>query len=158
MIKTKCNNPTFNLSFFDLFIQGLTNLSRQIFFSMQMAIEIAEYNNESEFGLSLGMNEHEFLHDYVKFLSVDDAKSYLDNQTRRSSRDGTLDQLTRLNTSSSTMSRERTSRSLRWPRSSSRITLTEWKARGIPSTRRLAQARAAHDVDDWKFLAFRSAR
>jgi hypothetical protein len=68
MVKTKCNNPTFNLSFFDLFVQGLTNLSRQIFFSMQMAIEIAEYNNDSEFGLSLGMEENEFLHDYVKFL------------------------------------------------------------------------------------------
>jgi hypothetical protein len=68
MIKTKCKNPTFSLSFFDLFVQGLTNLSRQIFFSMQMAIDIAEYNNDSDFGLSLGMDEHEFLHDYVKLL------------------------------------------------------------------------------------------
>lgn len=68
MIKMKCDNPTFNISFFELFVQGLTNLSRQIFFSMQMAIDIAEYNNDTEWGLSLGMTEHEFLHDYVKFL------------------------------------------------------------------------------------------
>ena len=68
MIKTKCHNPTFRVCFFDLFVQGLTNLCRQLFFSMQLAIEIAEYNNESEFGLSIGMTEHQFLNDYVKFL------------------------------------------------------------------------------------------
>ncbi len=68
MIKTKCNNPTFLVSFFDLFVQGLTNLCRQLFFSMQMAIEIAEYNNDTEFGLATGMDEHQFLNDYVRFL------------------------------------------------------------------------------------------
>lgn len=68
MIANVCNNPTFLISYFDLFVQGLTNLSRQLFFSMSLAMEIAEYNNETEFGLGIGFEEHEFLHNYVKFL------------------------------------------------------------------------------------------
>lgn len=68
MISRKCTNPTFNISFFDLFVQGLTNICRHLFFSMSLAVDIAEYNNDTEFGLSLGYKEYEFLHDYAKFL------------------------------------------------------------------------------------------
>lgn len=68
MVNRKCQNPTFNISFFDLFVQGLTNLCRHLFFSMSLAIDIAEFNNESEYGLGMGYNEYEFLHEYAKFL------------------------------------------------------------------------------------------
>jgi hypothetical protein len=68
MINKKCTNPTFLISYFDLFINGLTNICRQLFFSISLACDIAEFNNESEFGMSIGSLEHEFLHDYVKFL------------------------------------------------------------------------------------------
>lgn len=68
MLKNECDNPTFKISYFDLFIVGLTNICRQIFFSMENACEIAEYNNDTEFGLSVGPYEHEFLHNYVKFI------------------------------------------------------------------------------------------
>ena len=68
MIGAKCQNPTFSLSFFDLFVQGLTNISRQLFFCMSLAVEIAEFNNETDYGMGLGREEHQFLHEYVKFL------------------------------------------------------------------------------------------
>lgn len=68
MINTVCQNPTFNISYLDLFTQGLTNLCRQVYFSMDLALELAEHNNETEFGLGIGLTEHEFLHEYAKFL------------------------------------------------------------------------------------------
>lgn len=68
MIKRKCSNPTFNISFFDLFVQGLTNICRHLFFSISLASDIADFNNETEYGISLGYAEYEFLHDYAKFL------------------------------------------------------------------------------------------
>ncbi|MDR6919986.1 DUF4365 domain-containing protein [Chryseobacterium sp. 2987] len=68
MISTVCKNITFNISYLDLFCQGLTNICRHLYFSMDLATEIAEFNNESEYGLSLGYNEYEFLNSYCKFL------------------------------------------------------------------------------------------
>ncbi|WP_333889179.1 DUF4365 domain-containing protein [Sphingobacterium siyangense] len=68
MINTVCQNPTFNISYLDLFTQGLTNLCRHVYFSMDLAMEIADYNNETEFGLGMGYDEHEFLHAYANFL------------------------------------------------------------------------------------------
>ncbi|WP_051691650.1 DUF4365 domain-containing protein [Pedobacter borealis] len=68
MAKTICQNPTFHISYLDLFAQGLTNLCRHIYFSMDLALSIADYYNETEFGLGMGYSEHEFLHEYAKFL------------------------------------------------------------------------------------------
>lgn len=68
MVRTVCPNPTFNISYLDLFCQGLTNLCRHLYFSMDLAIAIAEYNNTTEYGLGIGYEEHEFLHAYVNFL------------------------------------------------------------------------------------------
>ncbi|NRT13594.1 DUF4365 domain-containing protein [Flavobacterium sp. 14A] len=68
MINTVCQNPTFHISYLDLFTQGLTNLCRHVYFSMDLALTIAKFNNETEFGLSIGFTEHEFLHHYIKFL------------------------------------------------------------------------------------------
>ncbi|SKA33230.1 protein of unknown function [Chitinophaga eiseniae] len=68
MVRTICANPTFSLSYLDLFTQGLTNICRHVYFSMDLAINIAEYNNETEFGLGIGYDEHEFLHNYSKFV------------------------------------------------------------------------------------------
>jgi len=88
MINKKCSNPTFSISFFDLFINGLTNLCRQLFFSISIACDIAEYNNETEYGISIGYTEHDFLHSYVKFLvsqniaSVDYADYLIDWKER----------------------------------------------------------------------------
>lgn len=68
MLNTICPNPTFNISFLDLFTQGLTNLCRHIYFNMDLVMVIAEFNNKTEFGWSIGSIEHDFLHDYTKFV------------------------------------------------------------------------------------------
>lgn len=67
------SNASFPISFFDLFVNGLTNLCRHSYFSMQLAEEIGEANlsySEDEFGLGVGAGEHDFLHSYVKFLII----------------------------------------------------------------------------------------
>ena len=68
MANTVCQNPTFHISYLDLFTQGLTNLCRHVYFNMDVALSIADYYNETEVGLGMGHNEHEFLHEYAKFL------------------------------------------------------------------------------------------
>nr|WP_299486253.1 DUF4365 domain-containing protein [uncultured Allomuricauda sp.] len=68
MVISNSKNPTFSMSYFHLFVMGITNIGRQLFFSMSLAVDIAENNNNSEFGLSVGPAEHDFLHDYVRFL------------------------------------------------------------------------------------------
>lgn len=82
MVSTVCANLTFSISYLDLFTQGLTNNCRHVYFSMDLAMNIAEYNNETEFGFGIGYTEHEFLHDYAKFvmsqnLATIDYSSYL---------------------------------------------------------------------------------
>lgn len=68
MINTICQNPTFYISYLDLFTQGLTNLCRHVYFSMDLVVEVADYYNETDFGLGIGQSEHEFLNEYVGFL------------------------------------------------------------------------------------------
>ncbi|GAB1857353.1 hypothetical protein MHTCC0001_21890 [Flavobacteriaceae bacterium MHTCC 0001] len=68
MLNTVSSNPTFNLSFLDLFTQGLTNMCRHIYFSMDLVMKIADYNNKTDFNYSIGSSEHDFLHDYIKFI------------------------------------------------------------------------------------------
>ena len=71
IVNKKNANAAFPLSFFDLFVNGLTNLCRHLFFSMGIASDIAEFNlvnSSSNFGMGVGSGEHEFLHNYVRFL------------------------------------------------------------------------------------------
>jgi len=68
MANTICQNPTFHISYLDLFTQGLTNLCRHVYFSMDLVVAVADYYNETDFGLSIGHSEYRFLHEYIKFL------------------------------------------------------------------------------------------
>jgi len=73
IIQKENANQSFPISFFDLFVNGLTNLCRHSYFSMQLAMEIAEANFAdagNEFGFGVGSGEYDFLHSYVKFLIV----------------------------------------------------------------------------------------
>lgn len=67
MIRKRCDNPTFNISFLDLFLQGLTNLCTQLYFDIDIAIDIAECINPYE-SISVGGREQEFLYEYIKFV------------------------------------------------------------------------------------------
>lgn len=72
LICTKNANSNFPMSFFDLFAYGLTNLCRHLYYSISVAMYIAEENLEfkskSEFGIGIGGSDHEFLHEFVKFI------------------------------------------------------------------------------------------
>jgi hypothetical protein len=68
MLKTRNPNPTFSISYLELFLFGLTNIGRQLYFGMEVAIEIAELNNETEFGMGLGYSDYQFLLDFVNFI------------------------------------------------------------------------------------------
>jgi Domain of unknown function (DUF4365) len=64
-------NASLPLTYLDLFCNGLTNLCRHIYFGMPLAYKLAEIYleiNESEFGVGVGSYEHDFLHDYTRFL------------------------------------------------------------------------------------------
>ncbi len=64
-------NAAFDLSFFDLFVNGLTSLARSLYFGMDLCWEIAEFKlgkENSEFGVGLGGPEYDFLDRYVRFL------------------------------------------------------------------------------------------
>jgi hypothetical protein len=67
-MQEKYNNAyDFKLSFLELYVAGLTNSGRQIFFNMQVAYELVEDLNNTE-TIGIGQEEHYFLHKYAKFL------------------------------------------------------------------------------------------
>jgi len=74
LVRTHARNGSFPISWFDLFVLGLTNICRSLYFGMDLAWETAEFNLNSdntappEVGVGIGGQEHEFLFDYVKFL------------------------------------------------------------------------------------------
>ena len=71
MIRTRSGNPRFPVSHFDLFVHGLTNIARSIYYGMDVPMMVAEANlaaADSEFGWSVGEDEEQFLFSFVKFL------------------------------------------------------------------------------------------
>jgi Domain of unknown function (DUF4365) len=69
LVKSHSGNASFPVSHFDLFSLGLTNICRSIYFGMDLAMTIAEFNlAESEFGVGFGDQEHEFLFNFIVFL------------------------------------------------------------------------------------------
>lgn len=71
LLNTKSNEGTFPLSYFDLFVHGLTNICRSIYYGMDVVCNAVEFNLEeggSEFGMGIGGTEQEFAFGFVKFL------------------------------------------------------------------------------------------
>lgn len=71
MLKETTNNAGFDISFFDLFCLGMTNICRSLYFGMDLALKISEHKllmAESEFGIGLGYSEYNFLESYIRFL------------------------------------------------------------------------------------------
>ncbi|WP_051539708.1 DUF4365 domain-containing protein [Sulfitobacter sp. 20_GPM-1509m] len=71
MLTRTTGNAGFEMSFFDLFCLGMTNICRSLYFGMDLALKIAEYRfaaAESEFGVGMGHSEYDFLESYIRFL------------------------------------------------------------------------------------------
>ncbi len=80
----------FALSFFDLFVNGITDIGRKLFFSIDLCREVVEFNIEKlnhTNGFSLGMYEHDFIDQYIVFLvsqnlAIIDYSDYLIDKER----------------------------------------------------------------------------
>lgn len=73
MIDRRSECSMFNVSYFDLFVYGLTNVARSLYFGVDIACNAAEFDLQTrglEFGVGMSQREHEFLFDYIRFLLV----------------------------------------------------------------------------------------
>ncbi len=71
MMLARCSNASFPVSYFELFVHGLTNICRTLYFSMDVAMNVAEFNLERTnaiTGVGVGATEHEFLFSYLRFI------------------------------------------------------------------------------------------
>ncbi len=71
MLSKQTGNAGFDISYFDLFCLGMTNICRSLYFGMDLAMRIAEDKLEaanSPFGVGLGGPEYDFIEDYIRFL------------------------------------------------------------------------------------------
>ena len=71
MLTRTTENTAFDISFFDLFCLGMTNICRSLYFGMDLALKIAEHklvSANSEFGVEMGYSDYDFLESYIRFL------------------------------------------------------------------------------------------
>lgn len=65
----RTTSPTFDLTYFDLFANGLTNIATAIYFGMDLAMEVAEAKlPDSAEWMTLGSGAHDFLFGFLVFL------------------------------------------------------------------------------------------
>ncbi len=81
IINQKHTFGSYELSFFDLFVAGLTNIGTQVFFNISLVHSLIERFDDLDF-FGFGQYEHDFLNKYAKFLinqnlAVIDFSSYL---------------------------------------------------------------------------------
>jgi len=71
LIATRSNDGGFPLSYFDLFVHGLTNITRSIYYGVDVITNAVEYNiepSDSHFGIGMGEPEDRFAFGFVQFL------------------------------------------------------------------------------------------
>jgi hypothetical protein len=75
LVNARSREASFPLSFFQLFVNGLTNIVRSLHFGMDLVTTLVELNlmrAESEYGIGMGSEEYDFLFRYVQFLVSQD--------------------------------------------------------------------------------------
>jgi hypothetical protein len=75
LISTTSNEGSFPLSYFDLFVHGLTNICRSIYYGTDLIMNAVEYNlaaSQSPFGVGMGEPEQNFAFGFVRFLLAHD--------------------------------------------------------------------------------------
>lgn len=86
MIANRIPSAGFPIDFFDLFVHGLVELGRTVYFGMEMVIDLVETVlalRDYEFGMDLNASVYDFLAEYVRFLvSCDLARVDFDNFRR----------------------------------------------------------------------------
>ena len=79
MVSSRNSNASFPLSFLDIFLEGLTDIGRKLFFSAGMCWDLAEIKLPEDAPTGVGMcgGEQEFLDAYLRFL-VEEALAHID--------------------------------------------------------------------------------
>ena len=75
MIGKRSPRAGFPISYFELFVHGLTNIVRSLYFGMDLASTVAEAHlqiDKTEVGMVIAEQEYSFLFDYLKFLVSQD--------------------------------------------------------------------------------------
>jgi hypothetical protein len=73
MIEARFDDPGFDLSYFDLFFNGLTDIAHSVYFGMDLVTELIEYRAyKNGVGWGIGPSAYEFLDSYVEFLVARD--------------------------------------------------------------------------------------
>ena len=68
MAEIQSPSASLPLSYLDLFANGLTNITRSVYYGMDLVMEVAETLLEGDAPLGIGEPEHDFLFGYVQFL------------------------------------------------------------------------------------------
>lgn len=68
LLTSRSGNASFPVSYFELFVFGLTNICRTLYFDMSIVTNIAEFNLDGE-GFGLSSSDHDFIFDYVRFIT-----------------------------------------------------------------------------------------
>lgn len=79
LVTTKSENASFPLSYIDIFLDGLTDIGRKLFFSVGMCIDLAELKlpEDSPSGVGMGGGEQAFLDGYLRLL-VEQSLAHVD--------------------------------------------------------------------------------
>lgn len=73
LINVRSDEYSFPLSYFDLFVQGLTNICRSVYYGMDLVMSAVEFNLQAEgreVGVGIGAKEQDFVFGFVKFLQA----------------------------------------------------------------------------------------
>ncbi|HEV3049162.1 MAG TPA: hypothetical protein VGX50_02595, partial [Longimicrobium sp.] len=68
MAATRSPSLSLPLAYLDLFAAGLTNITRSVYYGMDLVMEVAETLVDEDSPLGVGGCEHDFLFEYVQFL------------------------------------------------------------------------------------------
>ena len=71
LLATRSTEQSFPLSYFDLYVQGLTSICRSIYYGMDVVVNAVEFNlaaAKAECGMGMGEKEQDFIFGFVKFL------------------------------------------------------------------------------------------
>jgi hypothetical protein len=75
LVTSRSKSASFPLSFFQLFVNGLTNIVRSLYFGMDLVLNQVESNlarTQSECGVRIESEEYNFLFRYIEFLVSQD--------------------------------------------------------------------------------------
>jgi hypothetical protein len=88
LLAERHEEASFPLSFLDIFVNGLTDVGRSLYFGMDLVTEVVQAQlqiRDFEFGMGIGAPEYEFLDRYVAYVVANDLARFDFDWYRQSS-------------------------------------------------------------------------